>query len=57
MKKSILNHRGYKLSKSELSKEDLIKLKTRLTVKPFLGDYEDANESDEFQVYSETEKK
>jgi hypothetical protein len=25
MKKSILNHRGYKLSKSELSKEDLIK--------------------------------
>ena len=57
MKKSILNHRGYKLSKSELSKEDLIKLKARLTVKPFLGDYEDANDTDEFQVYTETERK
>ena len=57
MKKSILNHRGYKLSKSELSKQDLIKLKARLTVKPFLGDYEDANDTDEFQVYTETEKK
>ncbi len=58
MKKSILNHRGYVLSKSELTKEELSKLKNKLTVKPFLGDYENENDnSEEFQVYTETEKK
>ena len=35
MKKSVLNHRGYVISKSELTKEELTKLKNRMTVKPF----------------------
>lgn len=57
MKKSILNHRGYILSKSELTKEELHKIKDKLTVKPFLGDYDNENNNDEFQVFTETEKK
>jgi superfamily II DNA or RNA helicase len=57
MKKSILNHRGYVISKSELTEKEINKLKSKLTVKPFLGDFDDENDnSEEFEVFTETKK-
>ncbi len=57
MKKSILNHRGYVISKSGLTEKEINKLKSKLTVKPFLGDFDDENDnSEEFEVFTETKK-
>ena len=54
--KSILNHRGYVIRKSDLEEGQLKKIKTRLTVKPFLGDFDDGNETESFEVFTETDK-
>jgi superfamily II DNA or RNA helicase len=54
--KSILNHRGYVIRKSELTESQIKKIKSRLTVKPFLGDFDDGAETELFEVFTETEK-
>ena len=57
MKNTVLTHRGYVIDKSELKKDKLSYIKQKLTVKPFLGDFEDDNnETEEFEVFTETDK-
>ncbi len=53
MKKSKLTHRGYLIRKSEISSDELQYIKSKLTVKAFLGDFDDNNETEEFEVFHE----
>ena len=56
MNKSVLNHRGLQLRKSELTTEEIKKIKEKLHVKPYLGDFDDEEnqEQNSFDVFSET---
>lgn len=57
MKKSYLNHRGLVIKKSKLTDIELNKIKEKLQVRPYLGDFDDNNEQETFKVFHETKKK
>jgi len=51
-----INHRGYTIKKSDLSTSEIKYIKEKLTVKPFLGDFDDNSEKEQFEVFTETER-
>ena len=50
---NILTHRGYVLDKKKLSEDQIKHIKKRLTVKPKLGEFDDASDADKFEVFYE----
>lgn len=51
-----IDNRGYNIKKSDLSKSELKYIREKLTVKPFLGDFDDNSEKEQFEVFTETDK-